>query len=204
MAMTYRLPRLAISTMLLLVSCVGIWLNVWIRRKEVQSLESQVTSSSEFSRELAIVDPKQLAIVKRLPLTYDESIWDVYLPQDMELLLATHAIQENDATIPEPKSTTIVRSGTHKIELRTFKKGSKWVIVVLVDDTAVMQTEEADGWHGSGSYSGGSRFNKSTSIPIKGRVILFKRRYMPQSKNQIMRTGAEPADGHELWLNPVP
>ncbi len=157
----------------------------------------------KYDRDLLILDPEKISISARVPMMYDQSIWNVYLPRSYQLSLATRSIAHSEDVLSEPRATATVGRGIHKIELLTRPVDNGWATCILVDDLEVIRVIEPKAWNMSRSSSGGSRFSIQQDLDPKTPVILFKRSFSPLIEEYHSDFPPMPRNGQQLWLEQI-
>ena len=203
----------SLQTLLLLTAVVAVWVAYFRLRQQIPPLEQKIDVLQQMARELIVDDEGQIAVVMLPQMWYDESRWEIYLPEGQYVMrLATRQIDDQLVTLvlgrdkevfPPAVGQTPVSGGRHRIELMRSEDGSGREITVLVDDRPVIEAEEsADWWPGHGS-TGGSQFSSCAQRSAHEPLVLFRRRFSRQLKGGRCVTPKGPTEGLMLWIEPA-
>lgn len=186
----WRRVQLPVRTLLLVIAAMAVWMTVLTNDRHIITLNTGIAGLRVLSRELFVSNPDQFAVVHRIPVWYDEAIWDVHVPQGTyRLALATRELPtdgQGPATVPPPVvpgQTFPITSGRHTVALESSKIDSGWRVVVRLDGEPVLTRDEPAEWNsGHGSY-GGAQFSVVTQSPADKPLILYHRRFMVRDDN---------------------
>jgi hypothetical protein len=189
----------SLQTLLLLTAAVAVWVAYFRLRQQIPRLEQEIDSLEQMARELIVEDEEQIAVVMLPQMWYDESRWDIYLPEGKYVMrLATRRIGEKGLA-PAVRQTPI-RGGRHRVELMRSDDGAGREITVLVDDRPVIEAEEGASWDPRGHSGGGSEFGKCVQRPADEPLVLFRRRFHRRSKGGGSVAPKGPTKGLMLWI----
>lgn len=209
-----RRLQVSLSTILLVTAVIAIWIAYSNALKETERLEARMPGLRLLAGELQIDDPREFAIVQRLPTKYDELIWDVHVPDltlpgsnksaGTQLCLALDSIPKEVGRSESllPLQVVSLTPGRHAIEL-TYERGEETAeLIVLVDgEPQIIVTRPKDWESGKGwsSYSSNS-FTVSESYALDEPLMLLSRRFMRDIGNGTSSSPDEPCEGIALWV----
>ncbi len=190
----------------LLVVAVAVWMAYFVDRREIPRLESRIAALRPISRELFVDDPRQIAVVKREGMWYDENRWEIYLPEgSYRLCLATRQVDDLSPGVRRPADPVslapVVKSmpigaGRHQVDLDLNPEQGVWKIAVGLDRAGRVEVEEPKEWGPDTGSSGGSEVSASEQRPADRPLVLFRRRFMkPDGK-----VPKGPTDGVLVWI----
>ncbi len=166
--------------MLLLTAVVAVWVAYFSLHRQTFRLEQEIAWMREWDGELVIEDTEQIAVVMLPQMWIDEARWETHLPEGEYIMrLATREI--GDQGVAPAAEETLVNSGEHRIELLQSDEGGRRRIMVIVDDRPVLKTTVASDWDPRRGYVGGGNFAICEQLPAHEPVVLFRRRFLPQS-----------------------
>lgn len=192
----------SLQTLLLLTAAVAVWVAYFRLRQQIPRLEQQIASMQQMARELLVQDEKQIAVVMLPQMWFDESRWEIHLPQGEYMMrLATREIDEKG--FAPAVGETLIGAGRHRIELMQSDEGNGRTITVMVDDQPSIEAEEGSDWDPSHGCSGGSEFGNCTHLSPHEPLILFRRRFYRRTKTGQNTAPKGPTDGLMLWIEPT-
>ncbi len=207
--------QLSLSTMLLLVTLFAVGAAFVKTRHDRIRVQQLLGTMRSMTRELAVDDPTQIAIVRRLPTLSNELIFDVHIPARMvptqihRLCLAVEEIVDvgpPDVVFPRPTESVGLQPGTHSIELCHFAAdkndvNSEHRFEVLVDGEVALNVKRPADWQVSNGWSSNGSITETQSFDAGKTVQLFRRRNNEPTKNGSRSTPPnQPANGILLWI----
>ncbi|MDX2036748.1 MAG: hypothetical protein SFX72_08855 [Isosphaeraceae bacterium] len=190
------------STLLLLVSAVSVWTAFFTSYRRNREYTSRIAISRELSRELEVIDPTRPAVVKLLEEWYDENRWDVHLPEQSRLHLATEGVSAGGLAVPS--ASAILEPGRRRVELRIEGNESEREMSVLVDGREAIRSRLPDTWNHASGSSGGSQVGSSRQFDRDAPLVLFRRRlHVTNGDRSTTPADGEKAAGAMLWIEPV-
>ena len=205
-------PRWNLLTLILLSSVVCTWLLFIRLRYDNAQLRAGIQTMKSTSRELFIVHPDRLAVVRLPESWYDESKWDVAFPREeavaaggatYKLCLATREIDLPKVGFPKAVEF-VMPPGRHQIELKSLRTRDGWNIVALLDDRPVIEISEPADWdlgHG-GAGTGASWERPHQPASATHPVILYCEIFSVNNPSGGLGQSKGPANGVLMWLQP--
>ena len=179
------------------VGVVALAVAVVQDRQQIRVLAARIGALRPLARALSIADPRQVAVVKRDELWYDEHQWDVDLPPGSTYRRAI------DATgTPPPSRAVPLAAGRHLVAIEQTRDRSKqWHPVVSTDGKPTIQGAEPPDWtEGTGSTGGGS-VPVSQQIPVGQPAAPFRRRCTVRVGHGPSTVPTTPCAGVLLWID---
>jgi hypothetical protein len=185
-------------SVVLAIALIGVWLGVFINRRENARLESRLKTMLPLVRELVIEDPAKIAVVKLEEMWYDENHWDIWLPPgSYRVCVATRAI--DDMGFPADFRTAMIAAGRHRVALEAQREKEQWRVVVTADRNELLAVEEPKEWDPGNGSSGGSAFAECMHLDPSKPLVLFRRRFS-RGANGSYSTPSGPTEGILLWI----
>ena len=189
------MPRISLSTLMLLVVVLVIGLSSWQVEVSIEKAKTEVYPLRFLASELRIKMSDEYVVVGHFPTRMDELIYSVHIPDHgaHELCLALDGIPESG--IVEAVQVVPLSSGVHQIELKRdgIKQGS--AVHVLLDDQEVMSASGPASWKGRYGSEGGLQYRSSTHLPAEYPFTLVRQRFGPDYKQEV-------CPGVLLWIQP--
>ncbi len=199
----------SLQTLLLLTAAVAVWVAYVPLRQQIRRLEREIDAMQEMAGELIVEDSEQIAVVMLPQMWYDESRWEIYLPEgEYVMRLATRRIDTRTREIDKKGLAHVVgespiSAGRHRIELLRSEDGRGQEITVLFDDRPVIEAEEAADWDPGCGSVGGSPIGRCAERPADEPLVLFHRRFQKRLKNGGSTSPKGPTEGLMLWIEPA-
>lgn len=189
------MPRISLSTLMLLVVVLVIGLSSWQVEVSIEKAKTEVYPLRFLANELRIKMSDEYVVVGHFPTRMNELIYSVHIPDHgaHELCLALDGIPESG--IVEAVQVVPLSSGVHQIELKLdgIKPGS--AVHVLLDDQEVMSASGPASWKGRYGSEGGLQYRSSTHLPAEYPFTLVRQRFGPDYKQEV-------CPGVLLWIQP--
>jgi hypothetical protein len=189
--------QIGLRTCFLLMAAIAVWMAYFINRRDIASLEPRVRRMVPLTHELVVKNPKQIAAVKLDERWFDETRWEIFLPDgEYRLCLATRGITGTGLT-PESKSVPIT-AGRHQLSLEQQLDNEVWRVTTLWDEAKLIAIEEPKDWGEISGYRGQILGNKQLSPDQP--LILYRRRFKNATENSPLTDSSPPTDGILLWI----
>lgn len=210
--------QLSLATVMMLVTAFAVTF-AWYRSHRQLAIELRsLQAMRSLARELVVDDPTQIALVKRMPTSSKELIFDLYIPpptpesSNHRLCLALEGItglRKMATSFPPPDQCQPMTPGRHKIEIAISKADSTdpqstHEVTVLIDDFPVMTATRPLAWHDSGGWSSSGEIETTETYPSSEKVEIIRRRFNRKVGNgSVSVRREEPVNGVLLWIEPI-
>jgi len=189
------LPRISLSTLMLLVVVLVIGLASWRIEESIEKAKAEVYPMRYLVNELRIKRPDEYVVVGHFPTRINELIYSVYIPDDgqHELCLVIDGVPyaghvEADQEVP-------VSPGVHQVEFKFGGNGQDSVTRVLLDGQEVMSAGAPESWKGRKGGEGGLQYRASTHLPAERPMTLLRLRFNSDYSQKVY-------PGVLLWIRP--
>jgi hypothetical protein len=175
-------------------------------RRESARLQNDITAMQGLARKLLVNDPQQFAIVSKPENWYDDSRWDVHLPEGNQYVLKLVTREIGDTGFPMAAWQQPVSAGRHEVSL-VVDKGNKDTpprITMLVDGRPLIEATEDQEWASATGSSGSGTVDRSQQSPVGKPLLLKRTRHMirrPDGTSSLNMD--EMASGILLWIEQV-
>jgi len=171
------LPRISLSTLMLLVVVLVIGLASWQIEESIEKAKAEVYPMRFLANELRIQKRDEYVAVGHFPTRINELIYSVYIPDDgqHELCLVIDGVPyaghvEADQEVP-------VSPGVHQVEFKFGGNEQSSVARVLLDGQEVMSAGTPESWMGRKEVEGGLQYRSSTHLPAEHPMTLLRLRF---------------------------
>ena len=189
------MPRISLSTLMLLVVVLVIGLTSWQVNGAIEKAKAEVYPLRFLANELRVKMSDEYAVVGHFPTRLNEMIYSVHIPDagTHELCLAIDAIPKSG--LIEAAQRVPISSGVHRIELKLdgIKPGS--AVYALLDDQEVMSAVAPESWENRSGSEGGLQYRVSAQRSAEYPLILIRQRYGPGYDYEV-------GPGVLLWVQP--
>lgn len=191
-------------TLLLLTAAVGIWAWNFRMVQQTTQWEYEINVLRRAAGELAVDDPRQMAVIQRRPEWRGDLQWDVFLPPGREysLYLATRDIDQRGGFEGLTPRQAKLPPGKHRIQLKyTEAADGKWDIGILREGQPLLESTETPDWQTSTSFSWsqpvriGETLQRAAPARLPLRRLAFN---IPDATGSSSPRG--PANGLLVWI----
>lgn len=187
------LPKISLSTLMLLVVVLAIGLASWQMEQAIEKAKAEVYPLRFLANELRVERPDEYVVVGKIPTRINETVYVVHVPDDggHELCLALADIP--DKGLAEVSQRVSISPGIHQVELKVDEISQGSGVHVLLDDQKVMSSDKLESRIVRLGFEGGLRYRTSTHLPADRPLTLLRNLYRPRPNNG-------PRPGVLLWI----
>ena len=143
------MPRISLSTLMLLVVALAIGLASWQMGKSIERARAEVDPLRYLANELRVQRLDEYVVVGHFATKMGELVYSVHIPVDgeHELCLAVDEIPKQG--LVEASRRIAISPGVHRVELKIASVWQKEAAIdLLVDDREAISVDTPDSWKG--------------------------------------------------------
>ena len=174
------MPRISLSTLMLLVVALAIGLASWQMEKTIERGRAEVDPLRYLANELRVQRVDEYVVVGHFATKMGELVYSVHIPVDgeHELCLAVDEIPKQG--LVETSQRIAISPGVHRVELKIASVWQKEAAIdLLVDDREAISVDTPDSWKGRNGSTGGLQHITSTHYPVDRLLTLVHQRFGP-------------------------